>query len=167
MEKYKACLHSPIGWLEITGSEKGIASIYFHDEKTNEMNPAIVPPVLKPCIDQLKEFFAGSRKEFQLQLDPEGTEFQLKVWSELIHIPFGTTFSYIQLAKVINNEKAVRAVGSANGQNKIAIVIPCHRVIGANATLTGYSGGLERKRWLLEHEQNHSENRPLNLFTTA
>lgn len=102
--------------------------------------------------EQLTEYFAGRLREFEVRLAPEGTEFQKKVWQELGQIPFGTTISYGELARRIGQPAASRAVGAANGQNPISIIVPCHRVIGANGTLTGYGGGIERKKWLLEHE---------------
>ena len=102
--------------------------------------------------EQLDEYFAGSRRRFNLPLHSEGTLFMEKVWSKLRTIPFGETWSYGELAKQIGNPKASRAVGLANGRNPIAIIVPCHRVIGANGTLTGFGGGIERKKWLLEFE---------------
>jgi methylated-DNA-[protein]-cysteine S-methyltransferase len=109
-------------------------------------------PVIKNCIKQLDEYFSGGRKIFDLPLSHIGTAFQMEVWSELMNIPYGKHISYMDLSKRIENVRAIRAVGTANGSNKICIVVPCHRVIGSNGDLVGYGGDLWRKRWLLEHE---------------
>lgn len=108
--------------------------------------------VIQNVITQLNEYFLGTLTTFDLPLLPQGTTFQKIVWDELVKIPYGKTTSYLKIAQQINNVKAIRAVGTSNGKNPIAIVIPCHRVIGTNGTLTGYAGGLWRKKWLLEHE---------------
>jgi methylated-DNA-[protein]-cysteine S-methyltransferase len=108
---------------------------------------------LRPFVSQLKDYFAGRRREFDLALAPAGTEFQRRVWAALCEIPYGETWSYLELATQIGNPKACRAVGLANGRNPIAVVVPCHRVIGANGSLTGYGGGMERKRVLLDLER--------------
>lgn len=110
---------------------------------------------------QLEEYFAGKRQRFDLELLPIGTEFQRQVWAELARIPYGETISYGELAHRIGNAKAMRAVGLANGRNPIPIVVPCHRVIGANGSLTGFGGGIERKRWLLEHEARSAQRAPM------
>ena len=112
-----------------------------------------VPLLLKKCCKQLDEYFSGKRKTFDVPLDAKGTKFQKQVWRELQKIPFGKTLSYGDIAKKIKNPKASRAVGGANNKNPIAIVVPCHRVIGANGKLVGYAGGLHRKAWLLKHER--------------
>lgn len=112
----------------------------------------IIPKELKPAVDQLAEYFEGKRTHFELKLNPEGTEFQKKVWKKLEEIPFGKTISYQQIANQLGDPKVIRAAASANGKNPIAIIIPCHRVIGSDGSLTGYAGGLHRKKWLLEHE---------------
>lgn len=155
--------NSPIGLVEITGTERSIASVYFADEKRGSGFSS--NDYLENCALQLDEYFNGKRKEFDLQLEPEGTEFQKKVWNELLRIPFGITVSYLDLSRKLGDEKAIRAVANANGQNKIPIVIPCHRVIGSDGSLTGYGGGLWRKKWLLEHEQKFSNSsHRMNLF---
>jgi methylated-DNA-[protein]-cysteine S-methyltransferase len=141
---------SPIGLIKITGNENGIHSVDFTDEQASKDSQS--HPVLDECVLQLDEYFKGKRKEFTVKLNPEGTEFQKKVWNKLLEIPFGRTISYMELAKSLGDVKAIRAVGTANGKNKIAIIIPCHRVIGSNGKLTGYAGGLWRKEWLLKHE---------------
>ena len=111
-----------------------------------------MPPLLINCIEQLIQYFNGQRRIFELPLNQSGTDFQQGVWSTLTQIPFGKTISYLELARKTGDTKATRAVANANGKNKIAIIIPCHRVIGSNKELIGYAGGLWRKKWLLEHE---------------
>ena len=137
--------------LEIKSTESHISSILFCDkpQTISDTNS----PIIQNAIHQLNEYFAGTRKDFDLPLDPNGTDFQKSVWDELVKISYGTTTTYLKLSRKLNNEKAIRAVGTSNGQNPIAIVIPCHRVIGSDGSLTGYAGGLWRKKWLLEHEQ--------------
>jgi methylated-DNA-[protein]-cysteine S-methyltransferase len=144
---------SPIGILEISGTEEGVTGVHFVDKKVDP-EPAIPLP-LKDCYRQLYEYFVGDRKEFALKLQLEGTSFQKRVWNQLMKIPYGKTKSYKDVAKAIRNEKAVRAVGGANGKNSFAIIVPCHRVIAHDGTLGGYGGGLWRKEWLLEHEKKH------------
>jgi len=151
--RYKAYYDSPIGILEISGTEEGITGVHFVEKKTDP-DPAIPLP-LKDCLKQLYEYFVGDRKEFSLNLQLEGTSFQKKVWNQLMKIPYGKTVSYKDIAVAIRNEKACRAVGSANGRNNIAIIIPCHRVIAHDRTLGGYGGGLWKKEWLLDHEQKN------------
>lgn len=147
---------SQIGILEITGDDNSIHSIAFiNKEPTNFSN--VAPKELKKCIEQLHEYFTGNRKTFQLNLNPKGTAFQNKVWGELLQIPFGKTKNYLEQSKKIGNVKAIRAVAQANGKNPIAIIIPCHRVIGSNGSLTGYAGGLWRKKWLLNHEADNKQ----------
>lgn len=146
--------HSPIGVIEISGTEKAVYSILFSEKELPEN--AIdehTPDVIVACFKQLKEYFNGKRYDFSFPMEMEGTPFQTKVWNALTSIPYAATGSYKDIANNIGNEKAVRAVGSANGRNKLCIVIPCHRIIGANGTLTGYAGGLWRKEWLLSHER--------------
>ena len=150
----RAFLNTRLGYLEINGSEKGISKIEFLNHK---VTIARVPSCLKPCIHQLEEYFAGKRHLFSLELDLQGSPFQLKVWNELLSIPYGDTISYLDLATRIGNAKCVRAVGGANGSNPIVIVIPCHRVIGKDGKLVGYGGGIKRKKWLLEHEHAFSQ----------
>lgn len=144
-----AYLQTPIGLAEFQGNEEGLASISVLDENRPT---GIVPEVLEDAVYQLKEYFEGSRKQFDLKLNPSGTDFQKKVWEALLEIPFGKTTSYLELSKKLGDVKAIRAVASANGKNPLWIVVPCHRVIGTNGDLTGYAGGLHRKKWLLEHE---------------
>ena len=145
-----ALLNTPIGTLTIKGSSEGISAILFSEESVT--NPATVPEVLKETVQQLEEYFNKTRTEFNLKLAPKGTEFQQKVWKELQTIPFGKTTSYQQMANQLGDPKVIRAAASANGKNPISIVIPCHRVVGSDGSLTGYAGGLHRKKWLLAHE---------------
>ena len=147
---------TPIGWLKISGSEAGIAEITFLEEAPTETEiTSPVPPDLISCHHQLTEYFNGQRKSFDLELKPNGTDFQQKVWEHLKQIPFGKTYSYLDIALNLGEKTYTRAVGSANGKNPLAIVVPCHRVIGANGTLTGYAGGLWRKKWLLQFESTN------------
>ena len=145
-----AYLKSPLGMLEIKGNEDGLASVRFMDSDFVSSNS--IPEILLPAVTQLKEYFNGTRTEFELKLAPEGTGFQKKVWDLLTTIPFGKTTSYQQMANDLGDPKVIRAAASANGKNPIAIIIPCHRVVGSDGSLTGYAGGLHRKKWLLEHE---------------
>lgn len=156
MEKiFKTYYSSPIGMIEISGTEDGVTSIIFAE---GEGTTARIHEVLKDAYNQLDEYFMGKRKAFELKLCLEGTEFQRKVWMELMNIPCGETLTYRDIAYKLGNIKAVRAVGNANGKNPISIVVPCHRVIGSNGKLTGYAGGLERKEWLLKHEKDMMKN---------
>lgn len=145
---------SPIGVIEIVGSEEGIHSILFSEqEKPVKVLQDGIPKVLKNCFEQLDQYFKGTLLEFTLPYHFEGTDFQKTVWTALTKIAYAQTGSYKDIAVSIGNEKAVRAVGSANGKNKLSIVIPCHRIVGSNGKLTGYAGGLWRKEWLLNHEK--------------
>ena len=144
-----AFIESPLGITRIVGDANGITEISVLNE--GKKSPKI-PNSLKECVAQLQEYFRGERKEFDFKINPQGTDFQQKVWQELLNIPFGKTMSYLDLSKKLGDVKAIRAVASANGKNPLWIVIPCHRVIGTNGSLTGYAGGLWRKKWLLEHE---------------
>ena len=145
-----AFVQTPIGIAKLEGDEHGLAaiSVLNVENKTTE----IIPDVLEDAVYQLREYFEGKRQEFSLVLNPQGTDFQKSVWAALQEIPFGKTISYLELSKILGNVKAIRAVAAANGKNPLWIVIPCHRVIGSDGSLTGYAGGLHRKKWLLEHE---------------
>jgi methylated-DNA-[protein]-cysteine S-methyltransferase len=146
-------MQSPVGPLLLVADRSGLRRLHFAARSRRaELPPADAvedAEALAPVVRQLEEYFAGERRTFDLSLAPGGTPFQAQVWTELCRIPYGETISYLQLAQRIDNPRAVRAVGLANGSNPIAIVIPCHRVIGANGSLTGYGGGLPTKRWLL------------------
>ena len=148
----KTYFQSPIGMLEICGTDKHICSILFIDHQQQETS--VQSKILNNCVKQLQEYFRHQRKDFDLPLNPDGSSFQNQVWRILQTIPYGSTASYLDVAQKIGNPKAVRAVGGANGKNPITIIIPCHRVIGANGKLVGYGGGMWRKKWLLQHEQN-------------
>jgi methylated-DNA-[protein]-cysteine S-methyltransferase len=144
-------IESPVGQLKIEGDERSITGIWLNAKGTvTAGRPA---GALAELERQLDAYFSGTLKTFDLPLAPNGTPFQLDVWSALLAIPFGATKSYSDIAKIIGRKDAVRAVGAANGQNPIPIVIPCHRVIGANGSLTGFGGGLPMKKWLLAHER--------------
>lgn len=159
----KIYFSSPIGTLEIQGNNNGVECISFTEEESTISSPEnIKNPELKRCYSQLKEYFEGERKEFDLKLCPEGTDFQNKVWKLLQQIPFGRTMSYNKLAHIYGNPKSIRAIANANSKNKIAIIIPCHRVIGSDSSLTGYAGGLHRKKWLLEFETSYGNQ--MNIF---
>ena len=145
-----ACfVSSPVGYLHVTASAVGIRTVHF---SANRPEPTASNEHVEQCIRQLDEYFNGQRKVFDLSLDLVGTSFQVKVWKELMNIPFGKTISYLELAKRLGDEKVIRAAASANGSNPVAILVPCHRVIGSNGDLVGYAGGLHRKKWLLEFE---------------
>lgn len=145
-----AFMATPMGGLEIKGDASGLASVHFMD--TDVSSSEVIPEELLSVVTQLKEYFSKTRTEFQLNLNPEGTQFQKKVWKQLETIPFGKTTSYQKMANSLGDPKVIRAAASANGKNPIAIIIPCHRVIGSDGSLTGYAGGLHRKKWLLAHE---------------
>lgn len=142
-------IQTPLGIAKIEGDENGISIISVTQE--GDLSSEI-PKNLKNSVTQLNEYFEGKREEFTFKLNPKGTEFQQKVWQELLKIPFGKTMSYLDLSKKLGDVKAIRAVASANGKNPLWIVVPCHRVIGTDGSLTGYAGGLWRKKWLLDHE---------------
>ena len=144
-----AYIKTPLGIAKIVGDENGISVISVSDggEVSNT-----IPTILQESVLQLNDYFEGKRKDFTFKLNPSGTEFQQKVWKGLLEIPFGKTMSYLELSKKLGDVKAIRAVASANGKNPLWIVVPCHRVIGTDGSLTGYAGGLWRKKWLLEHE---------------
>lgn len=147
----KAIFETPVGTAIIEGDENGISRISISEDRFPASEE--IPVSLKEAVVQLKEYFTGERENFELKLNPEGTDFQKQIWQQLQNIPFGKTTSYLELSKEFGNTKAIRAVAAANGKNPLWIVVPCHRVIGSDGSLTGYAGGLWRKKWLLEHEQ--------------
>ena len=161
-------IETPIGEMAAASTREGICLIEFNDRLNLDTEFEDIAWMFNTTAEhgsnkhlrmlkkQLKEYFKGKRKEFSLSLITPGTEFQQTVWNTLRKIPYGTTISYMEQAKSINNPGAVRAVASANGSNRIAIIIPCHRVIGSDGSLIGYGGGLERKKWLIDHERKHS-----------
>ena len=142
-------LHSPIGWLAIKATDKGICFINYISAPPQAPCPNILT---RQCKQQLEEYFTGKRHSFDIALDVSGTDFQKSVWQALSDIPFANNASYLDIAKAIGKPKAVRAVGAANAKNPTSIIVPCHRVIGVNKQLIGYAGGLDRKSWLLNHE---------------
>ncbi|MEK3979504.1 methylated-DNA--[protein]-cysteine S-methyltransferase [Psychrobacillus sp. FSL K6-2836] len=151
---YTVDYKSPIGILEIKGTDQAISSILFVEREVMENTlQENTPQVLKDCLAQIDDYFKGELHEFTFPYVVNGTIFQQSVWNALKGISYAETGSYKDIAISIGNEKAIRAVGSANGKNKLTIVIPCHRIIGTNGKLTGYAGGLWRKEWLLQHEQ--------------
>jgi len=152
-----AFINTPLGIAKITGGAQGLSSITILN--STEPLTDIIPETLEDAVYQLNEYFDGERKVFQLELNPEGTEFQKKVWSQLQQIPYGKTTSYLDLAKSIGDVKAIRAAASANSRNPLWIVVPCHRVIGIDGSLTGYAGGLHRKQWLIDHESPYKQQR--------
>ncbi|WP_324720264.1 methylated-DNA--[protein]-cysteine S-methyltransferase [Salinimicrobium sp. HB62] len=147
----RALLRTPLGNAILEGNEEGISRLILTEDSL-EIN-ADPAPELKEAKVQLQQYFAGELQEFSLKLNPQGTEFQKKVWQALLKIPYGRTTSYMDLAKELGDPLAIRAVAAANGKNPLWIIVPCHRVIGSDGSLTGYAGGLWRKKWLLEHEQ--------------
>ncbi len=149
-----AFINTPLGTAKIKGDENGVSVISILQE--GEITKKI-PLELQEAVKQLGEYFNGTRNNFTFKLNPKGTEFQKRVWRELLQIPFGKTISYLELSKKLGDVKAIRAVASANGKNPLWIVVPCHRVIGSDGSLTGYAGGLWRKQWLLEHEKGEKQ----------
>ena len=147
-------IKTSLGIAKIVGDENGISVISISNE--GDSSPTI-PTVLQESVSQLNEYFNGKRTDFTVKLNPSGTEFQQKVWKGLLEIPFGKTISYLELSKKLGDVKAIRAVASVNGKNPLWIVFPCHRVIGTDGSLTGYAGGLWRKKWLLEHENSSNQ----------
>lgn len=144
-----AYIKTPLGIATIIGDENGVSEISVSDE--GEVS-VVVPVILGDAVLQLDEYFEGKRNDFTFKMKPKGTDFQQKVWKSLLEIPYGKTRTYMEQSKALGDVKAIRAVASANGKNPLWIVVPCHRVIGTNGSLTGYAGGLWRKKWLLEHE---------------
>jgi len=144
-----AYFKTPLGIAKITGDENGVSEISVLDEGEPSQE---IPLILQEATSQLNDYFDGKRINFDFKLNPKGTDFQKKVWKALLEIPYGKTRTYLEQSKILGDVKAIRAVASANGKNPLWIVVPCHRVIGTDGSLTGYAGGLWRKKWLLEHE---------------
>ena len=148
-------IDSPVGALRLVADDGGLTSVFMEEHRYAPAGePTDGGPLLEEAAGQLAAWFRGERVEFDLPLRPSGTAFQLAVWEALRRIPFGETRSYGEIAAALGAPRAVRAVGAANGRNPLAIIVPCHRVIGASGALTGYAGGLNRKRWLLDHERD-------------
>ena len=160
---------SPLGLVRITGDADGVAEISCTDVPTYsevlDMSPdSLLDGPVRQAVEQLMAYFAGMRQAFDFRLNPVGTAFQQKVWQALLDVPYGTTISYLALSRQLGDEKAIRAVAAANGRNPLWIVVPCHRIIGSDGSLTGYAGGLWRKQWLLEHEGAFARSTQLSLF---
>lgn len=148
-------IKTPLGFTKILGDDNGIASVTILNSEESVSD--IIPESLEDCVYQLNEYFEEKRQHFNLQLNPEGTDFQKTVWNALRTIPYGKTISYLDLSKQLDDVKAIRAVANANGKNPLWIIVPCHRVIGSDGSLTGYAGGLHRKQWLLKHESPYKQ----------
>jgi len=161
MKTFVSYFDSPVGPLEIISSKNSIVSLSFSNS-TSINSKENLPRVHQDCLEQLQDYFSGQLKSFKLALNPSGTDFQKRVWNALSEIPYGTTTSYGALSELLGNSAAIRAVASAIGGNKIAIIIPCHRVIGSDGSMTGFAGGIPKKEWLLQHEGALSQ---LRLFS--
>ncbi|MCR9065238.1 MAG: methylated-DNA--[protein]-cysteine S-methyltransferase [Cytophagales bacterium] len=159
--RYQTCITSPSGYIKLVSTDTRVKEVTFLDEECESSES--IPEILINLKKQLTEYFNGARTDFSVPLEPDGTDFQKKVWTELCCIPFGKTISYNELASKLGDPKVIRAAAAANGKNPIGIVIPCHRVIGKSGKLVGYAGGLGRKKWLLDHE-NRIANGVLELF---
>ena len=146
----KVVINSPLGFVLIEGNEEGISKISVTSDET--ILSETISDLFDDVVTQLNEYFQGNRTDFQFKMNPIGTDFQKKVWEELLKIPFGKTVSYQEITNNLGDPKAIRAVANANSKNPLWIVVPCHRVIGTDGSLTGYAGGLWRKKWLIEHE---------------
>ena len=146
----KVVINSPLGFVLIEGNEEGISKISVTSDET--ILSETISDLFDDVVTQLNEYFQGNRTDFQFKMNPIGTDFQKKVWEELLKIPFGKTVSYQEVTNNLGDPKAIRAVANANGKNPLWIVVPCHRVIGSDGSLTGYAGGLWRKKLLLDHE---------------
>jgi len=147
----EAFIQTPLGVAKLEGDGDGLSSVTVLNSDAVEVTQ-IIPEVLEDAVYQLREYFEGNRKTFDMEINPQGTDFQRRIWDALLDIPFGKTASYMELSKTLGDVKAIRAVAAANGKNPLWIIVPCHRVIGSDGSLTGYAGGLHRKKWLLEHE---------------
>ena len=158
---HETTMESPVGTLRLMASDAGLRAVLWPDDDPQRVrldgpidtDPA--HPILRAAVDQLTEYFNGDRTEFDLPLDSSGTEFQSACWRALLEIPYGSTVSYGEQAGMIGRPTAVRAVGAANGRNPLSIVVPCHRVVAADGSLTGFAGGIDTKNWLLKHEARH------------
>lgn len=150
---YFTYYESPIGLMRIGGTDTYISELIFIDNKDQiQYGETGISDIIHYCTEQLIEFFQGKRKRFDVPVHQDGTDFQKRVWGKLTEINYGKTISYLDLAKKMGDEKVIRAAATTNGKNKLSIIVPCHRVIGTNKNLVGYSGGLWRKKWLLQHE---------------
>lgn len=148
-------INTPLGFAKLEGDGAGISSLTILNNEAEVSK--IIPETLEDAACQIDEYFKGERTQFSLKLNAYGTEFQKRVWNKLLTIPYGKTTSYLELSKKLGDVKAIRAVASANGKNPLWIIVPCHRIIGSDGSLTGYAGGLSRKQWLLEHESPYKQ----------
>lgn len=167
MALYTLYYQSPVGRLEISSDEEAITSLLFADaaKRPGPQLPATATtPVLEQCCRELTAYFSGAQQPFTVPYRLMGSPFQLKVWQELTNIPYGDVITYGEQARRLNSLKAIRAVGTTNGANKLNILVPCHRVVGASGKLTGYAGDLWAKQWLLDHERKHSQTGQMRLF---
>ena len=160
MRSYFTSLESPVGRIVLVSNDTYLKSLSFSNEQVDEAEK--LPEILLQTVHQLNEYFAGTRYQFDLELDPDGSSFQRMVWQELLKVPYGSTKSYREIALKTGSALNTRAVGTANGKNPISIIVPCHRIIGSDGKMVGYAGGLERKKWLLLHESQHTKR--LELF---
>lgn len=147
---YSSSMHSRLGYLIVLASEQYVREIRFSDEKPDQGEPN---EITDRCVKQLEEYFSGERREFDIPVNAKGSEFQVRVWEELMKIPFGQQLTYLQLAEKLGDRNLSRAVAAANSKNRISIMVPCHRVLGRGGKLTGYAAGLWRKDWLIKHER--------------
>lgn len=155
MDTFTHTIQTPIGPITINSTSEIITAVHFNNEgEILRENSETIPEVLQRCMNELTAYFAGTLTTFSVPYEQPGTPFQQSVWQQLCIIPYGETITYLQQAKRLNNPKSIRAVGVTNGKNNLPIIVPCHRVIGANGALTGFAGGIWRKKWLLEHESN-------------
>lgn len=165
---YTKYISSPLGALEISATDEYLTSVLFVEAQKKpsprQVETESIPKIITDYINQISEYFAGTRQEFDLNIQHVGTDFQKLVWKNLETIPYGKTISYLELSRSIGNEKAIRAVGTTNGNNKFNIIVPCHRVIGSNGSLVGYGGDLWRKKWLLDHEAKVLGNYQTSMF---
>ena len=158
-DNLKIRIQSPLGPIEIGSTTAFVTSIKFMDDATIPDFPSEVkdlPTIIHHCIDELQDYFDGKLQKFNFPHQQEGTDFSQKVWQQLIALPYGQTVSYLEISKRLGDVKAIRAAASANGKNQLAIVVPCHRVIGNDGNLRGYAGNVWRKQWLLQHENKNS-----------
>jgi len=160
MRSHYTSMESPVGRIVLVSNDTHLKSLSFSNEQVDE--PDKLPEILLRTVHQLTEYFAGTRFMFDLDIDPDGSGFQKLVWQQLLKVPFGSTKSYREVAVSLGSALNTRAVGTANGKNPIAIIIPCHRIIGSDGKMVGYAGGLDRKKWLLLHEAQHTKR--LELF---
>ena len=156
MSNYNVSLESPLGRMVVVSNDTNLKEVSFSDDPIEDSE--VLPEIMQKTVRQLGEYFEGARFEFDLDLDPDGTGFQKAVWQLLLKVPFGATKSYRDLALESGSVLNTRAVGTANGKNPIAIIVPCHRIIGSDGKMVGYAGGLERKKWLLLHEAKQTKN---------